>query len=70
MSIGPEAVLVGMIAIFVIIILIDVILAMDKTKGNTYSEILRAAGKKWIALIMMITFGMGLLAGHWWWGTG
>ena len=67
MNIGPAAVIVFMIASFVIIILIDVILHIDKTEGNTYSEILRTAGKKWVSLIMMITFGMGLLAGHWWW---
>lgn len=50
-----------------IFIIIDIVLAVNKKKGDTYSEVLREAGKKWQPLIMLMCFGMGLLAGHWWW---
>ncbi len=50
-----------------VFIAIDIYLAVDKKDGNTYSEILRKAGKKWMPLIMIINFGWGLLSGHWWW---
>lgn len=56
-----------MIAAFLIIVGVDVYLAFNKKKGDTFSEILRGAGRKWMPLIMLVTFGMGLLAGHWWW---
>lgn len=48
-------------------ILVDVVLALNKRKGDTYSEVLRAAGRKWQPVIIMMSFSMGLLCGHWWW---
>ena len=63
----PGYTLLAMILLPTIFITIDIFLAINKRKGDTYSEVLRAAGKKWMSLIMMICFGMGLLAGHWWW---
>jgi len=62
-----SAVAVLMAVMFVVIIGIDIWLAIDKRKGNTYSERLRAWGKAWPPVRLLITFGMGLLAGHWWW---
>ncbi len=62
-----QAVIVIMTLFPLVFIAIDVKLAIDKKDGNTYSEILRAAGRKWVPLIMMMCFGFGLLAGHWWW---
>lgn len=62
-----QTVVIIMTVLPLLFIGIDVYLAVDKKKGNTYSEILRAAGKKWVPLIMMMCFGFGLLAGHWWW---
>lgn len=56
-----------MAAFFVSVIGVDVWLAMDGKKGNTYSERLREWGKKWPPIKMIILFAMGLLAGHWWW---
>jgi hypothetical protein len=50
-----------------VFIAIDIVLAMNKRKGDTYSEVLRAAGKKWVPLVIFMSFGMGLLCGHWWW---
>jgi len=64
---SPDAVMVMMVVLAVVIIAADVALAMDRRRGNTYSEILRAAGARWKPLIFMIIFGMGLLTGHWWW---
>jgi len=63
----PELTIILMVAFFVIVVGVDVILLLNKKQGDTYSEVIRAAGKKWIAVIMMTTFGMGLLAGHWFW---
>jgi len=51
----------------VVFIAIDIVLALNKRKGDTYSEVFRKAGKRWMPLIMLMCFGMGLLAGHWWW---
>lgn len=50
-----------------IFILIDVVLWLNKRDGDTYSEVLRKAGHKWLPVVMFICFGFGLLAGHWWW---
>jgi hypothetical protein len=62
-----EWVLLAMLGLPIIYIAIDIILAVNKRKGDTYSEIIRAAGKKFAPLAMMISFGFGLLAGHWFW---
>jgi hypothetical protein len=50
-----------------IFIVIDIILAINKRKGDTYSEVMRAIGLKWLPVVMFVCFGFGLLAGHWWW---
>jgi succinate dehydrogenase hydrophobic anchor subunit len=55
-------------AVFVVAFIgVDVYLAFDKRKGNTYSERLRAWAKVWPPLRLLISFGMGLLCGHWYW---
>ena len=46
---------------------IDIALAVNKRQGDTYSEVIRTAARKWWPLALMICFGMGLLAGHWFW---
>lgn len=61
------AVAILMASIFLIVIAVDIWLALDDRKGNTYSERLRSWGKAWPPLRLLIAFGMGLLAGHWWW---
>ena len=63
----PLYTIIIMTAFPVVFIGIDIGLAIHKRKGDTYSEVLRAAGKRWVPLIMLMCFGMGLLAGHWWW---
>jgi len=63
----PGYTLLAMIGLPLIFIAIDIVLAVNKRKGDTYSEVLRAAGRRWIPLIMIMCFGFGLLAGHWWW---
>jgi cadmium resistance protein CadD (predicted permease) len=67
MSIPMEWAVGLMVGLPIVYILIDILLATDKEKGNTYSEILRKQGKKYIPLIIFISFGFGLLCGHWWW---
>lgn len=56
-----------MIVAFLGIIGVDIALAVNRHRGDTFSEILRAVGRECIALIIMVSFGMGLLVGHWWW---
>lgn len=56
-----------MIAVMFLVILVDVVLALNDDRGDTFSAVLRRAGRENIAIIMLITFSMGLLAGHWWW---
>ena len=62
---SPAVTVVIMVAFVVAIIAVDVVLA--RAGGGTYSEVLRDAGERWMPLIMLVCFGMGLLAGHWWW---
>ena len=64
---SPDTVAVLIIVLILAIIGFDIYLALDKEEDNTFSSIIRAAGKKWVPLIIMASFGMGLLAGHWWW---
>jgi heme/copper-type cytochrome/quinol oxidase subunit 2 len=64
---SPTAVAVLIIVLILGIIGFDTYLALDKVKANTYSAVIRAAGKKWMPLIMIVSFSMGLLCGHWWW---
>ena len=60
------------VAIFLLIVVpifiaIDVKLAMDKTPGNTYSEIIQNTGNRHPWFRIAFIFGWGVLAGHWWW---
>jgi hypothetical protein len=64
---STEVVTIIIIGLILGIIGFDIYLALDKKSGNTFSAVIRNAGKKWAPLIMMVTFGMGLLAGHWFW---
>jgi len=59
--------LTGLVAAAVV--LIDLILALNRTPGDTYSEVLRAWGRKRLAVVIVLSFTMGLLAGHWWWSS-
>lgn len=64
---SPAATVVVMVVAFLGLVGLDVYLALDGRTENTYSERLRAMGKVWPATRLLITFGMGLLAGHWYW---
>jgi hypothetical protein len=55
-----------MIVSFVVIVGVDVFLLTRKQQA-TFSEILRNTARKWQPIIMIICFGFGMLAGHWWW---
>lgn len=66
---SPSAVVILMICLFVVIIGVDVYLALDKVKENTFSAVLREKAKKWLPLVILICYGMGLLTGHWFWGS-
>jgi hypothetical protein len=56
-----------LIIMFCLIVAFDVYLDRDAIKGNTYSERMRAWGEYWPPFRMLIAFGFGLVAGHWWW---
>ena len=58
------AIMLGMPAVY---ILVDILLALNKREGDTYSEIIRASSKKFMPLSLLIVFGFGLLTGHWFW---
>lgn len=64
---SPTLVAIFIIGLILGIIGFDIYLALDKVKGNTYSAVIRSAGKKWMPLVLIASFGMGLLCGHWWW---
>jgi len=60
------------VSIFLIVVVaafigIDVYLAVDSRGGNTYSEIITAFSKRHVWFPLVMCFGFGLLAGHWWW---
>ena len=60
-------VLVAMLGMPLVYILIDIALALNSRDGDTYSEIIRAASKKFLPLSLFISYGFGLLSGHWFW---
>lgn len=66
---SPAAVTVLILVLLVGIIGFDIYLARDKINENTYSAVIRNAGRKWMPLIIMISYGLGLLSGHWFWGS-
>lgn len=61
------AVVVAMTVLPALFIGLDIVLALDKRDGNTYSEILRAAGRRCLPLVILMSFGVGLLLAHWFW---
>jgi succinate dehydrogenase hydrophobic anchor subunit len=63
----PTYATVIVLAVLIAVLTIDVCLAVNKRKGDTYSEVIRRAAKRWWPLALLITFSMGLLAGHWFW---
>lgn len=56
-----------MCAMFVGIVGLDVYLALDDRDGNTYSELIRKAGKAWPFTRLLMAVSMGVLLGHWYW---
>lgn len=64
---APYYVILVMTVAPALFIAYDIVLALNKRKGDTYSEVLTAIGKKWIAVIIAMSFLFGLLCGHWWW---
>lgn len=56
-----------MVAAFLGLVGLDVYLALDGRPENTYSERLRVMSKAWPPARLLLSFGMGLLAGHLYW---
>lgn len=56
-----------MIGLPLLYVAIDIGLALNRKTGDTYSEIIRAAARRFLPLALMIAFGFGLLCGHWFW---
>lgn len=56
-----------MAIVFVAIVAWDVYLALDGRRANTISARIRDWDRKLGGVKIIISFGMGLLAGHWWW---
>ena len=53
------------VVITVALILVDLYLATDDKKGNTYSEVLRGWFKSMTWLFLLVSFALGVLMGHW-----
>lgn len=56
-----KSVLIGVGIVVAALIIVDVFLATDDVSRNTWSELIRVAGKKTIAVPWML----GLVMGHW-----
>jgi hypothetical protein len=54
-----------MIVTFVLLTSLDLYLAMNKQKGETFSEIIRAWGSHAHFIYYIIAFCFGLLVSHW-----
>lgn len=50
-----------------VVIGIDIFLALNGVKGDTYSEVIRAWARRRLWLVMLVCFAMGTLAGHFFW---
>jgi len=56
-----------MILSVVVFVGVDVYLAFDKEKGNTYSEVITKTGDRhpWFRILFLVS--VGVLLGHWFW---
>lgn len=50
-----------------LVIGLDLVLAFNKHKGDTYSEVIRAWGRSRLWVVILMCFALGMLAGHWFW---
>lgn len=64
---SPTQVVILMVSFVVVFCAIDVKLAMDKKKGNTYSEIIRNTGNRHPWFRILFNIAVGVLLGHWFW---
>lgn len=64
---APTYGVVVTVAVIVLVIAIDLGLALNDRKGDTYSEVIRRTARRWWPLVMISCFTMGVLAGHWFW---
>lgn len=55
------------LGVFVLIVIFDVVLALDSKPSNTISANARRLGKLWPPFRLLVTFGTGLVVGHLWW---
>ena len=63
---SPVATAIVALTAMTLLVVLDVYLATDRRRGNTYSELLTRLGKIWPPIRLLLSFGMGLLAAHWW----
>lgn len=59
--------LIIMASAFAVLVGFDIWFAVDRRKGNTYSENFRKWGRIWPPVKLIGCFTLGLLAGHFWW---
>lgn len=53
------------VVLFVLIVGIDIILALDGVRANTFSAVWRSIPD---GGPLIVTFGLGVVVGHIWWG--
>lgn len=63
MSIAATKALVIMVVL--ILVAFDILLAVDRREGNTYSEVIREWFWRFEPLYYGVAFGLGVLMGHW-----
>ncbi len=56
-----------MLCITVMIVLFDIVLALDSQKANTISAVSRRIGKLWPPTRIIVPFACGVIVGHIWW---
>lgn len=67
MNTGQIISLVSLIVITLVVIGMDIYLALDKYKDNTFTAIIQSFSRKAIIVPYLVGFVMGLLAGHFYW---
>lgn len=62
---SPYSIKAGIVVVVITVILLDIYLAVDNRKGNTYSEIFRGWFKRMRWLYYTAAFWSGVLLSHW-----
>jgi hypothetical protein len=65
----PTYAILTLAVIITLVIAVDVVLAFNKHKGDTYSEVIRETARKWPIFLVFWGLFWGVLLGHWFWAN-